>query len=82
MNLVARDCSHLIITRRGWLPFSKHDLTLRLAEQGYGTLYTGGGAEYDVSISLFSRFYPSDVYSQLRLRALCIRPYTEQARLD
>jgi endonuclease YncB( thermonuclease family) len=32
---------------KGRIPFVKSDLTLRLAERGYATLYTGGGAEYD-----------------------------------
>ena len=33
--------------KRRFLPFLKRDLTMELAKNGYGTLYTGGGAEYD-----------------------------------
>jgi endonuclease YncB( thermonuclease family) len=50
IKLLRRDQYNRAVAKvfvKGWLPFSKHDLTLRLAEQGYGTLYTGGGAEYD-----------------------------------
>lgn len=35
------------VTTKGFLPFTKKDLSIGLVEQGYGTLYTGGGAEYD-----------------------------------
>jgi micrococcal nuclease len=35
------------VTIKGMLPFSKSDVSLRLAEEGLATLYTGGGAEYD-----------------------------------
>lgn len=31
----------------GVIPFTKRDLTKELAKNGYGVLYTGGGAEYD-----------------------------------
>jgi endonuclease YncB( thermonuclease family) len=37
------------VTTPGFLPFTKKDVTLQLAERGLATLYTGGGAEYDVS---------------------------------
>lgn len=37
------------VTTKGFLPFTKKDVTLQLAERGLATLYTGGGAEYDVS---------------------------------
>lgn len=37
------------VTTRGLLPFTKNDVTLKLAERGLATMYTGGGAEYDVS---------------------------------
>ena len=36
------------VTIKGFLPFTKKDVTLELAERGLATLYTGGGAEYDV----------------------------------
>mmetsp|Transcript_19111 Transcript_19111/g.26495 ORF Transcript_19111/g.26495 Transcript_19111/m.26495 type:complete len:147 (-) Transcript_19111:49-489(-) len=35
------------VTTRGFLPFTKADMSIGLAEKGYGILYTGGGAEYD-----------------------------------
>ena len=38
------------VTTKGFLPFTKKDVTLQLAERGLATLYTAGGAEYDVSI--------------------------------
>jgi endonuclease YncB( thermonuclease family) len=40
------------VTTRGILPFTKKDVTLKLAERGLATLYTGGGAEYDVGFSM------------------------------
>mmetsp|Transcript_36133 Transcript_36133/g.73409 ORF Transcript_36133/g.73409 Transcript_36133/m.73409 type:complete len:284 (+) Transcript_36133:179-1030(+) len=36
-----------VTTRNNILPFLRTDLTKGLAERGYATLYTGGGAEYD-----------------------------------
>lgn len=36
-----------VTTRNKFLPFLKTDLSSGLAEQGYASLYTGGGAEYD-----------------------------------
>jgi hypothetical protein len=54
-------------------------LTLRLAEQGYGTLYTGGGAEYDVSIPLFQDFIP--VMSTLNCDFVpCVSAHTQNKR--
>ena len=35
------------VQTKRFLPFLKKDLTMELAKSGYGTLYTGGGAEYD-----------------------------------
>ena len=37
----------VITTRNKYIPFLKNDLSRGLAEQGYASLYTGGGAEYD-----------------------------------
>jgi endonuclease YncB( thermonuclease family) len=37
------------VSTPGFLPFTRKDVTLQLAERGLATLYTGGGAEYDVS---------------------------------
>jgi len=36
-----------ITTRNKFLPFLANDLSTSLLEQGYASLYTGGGAEYD-----------------------------------
>ena len=33
----------------GWVPFLKRDLTVELARRGLAELYTGGGAQYNVS---------------------------------
>ena len=35
------------VSTKGFLPFTKKDVSLQLAEQGLATLYSGGGAEYD-----------------------------------
>ena len=43
------------VTIKGFLPFTKKDVTLQLAERGLATLYTGGGAEYDVRRILLVR---------------------------
>jgi endonuclease YncB( thermonuclease family) len=40
------------VTTKGILPFTKKDVTLKLAERGLATLYTGGGAEYDVRVCI------------------------------
>ena len=37
----------VITTRNKFIPFLKTDLSRGLAERGYASLYTGGGAEYD-----------------------------------
>ena len=37
-----------------FVPFLKTDVTLSLANKGYATLYTGGGAQYDVSSLLMT----------------------------
>ena len=36
-----------VTTPNRYLPFLKTDLSKGLAERGYASLYTGGGAEYD-----------------------------------
>lgn len=36
-----------VTTRNKFLPFLKTDLSKGLVDQGYATVYTGGGAEYD-----------------------------------
>jgi len=35
------------VTTPGFLPFTKQDVSVKLAENGLATLYIGGGAEYD-----------------------------------
>ena len=50
VKLLRRDQYNRVVGKvlvKGWIPFRRSDLTLRLAERGYATLYTGGGAEYD-----------------------------------
>lgn len=42
------------VTTPGFLPFTKKDVTMKLVERGLATLYTGGGAEYDVSSHVLS----------------------------
>jgi endonuclease YncB( thermonuclease family) len=50
VKLLRRDQYNRAVAKvfvKGWFPFTKCDISIRLAEQGYATLYTGGGAEYD-----------------------------------
>lgn len=50
VKLLRRDQYNRVVGKvfvKSWIPFRKTDLTLQLAERGYATLYTGGGAEYD-----------------------------------
>lgn len=45
------------VTTPGFLPFmTRKDVTMKLVERGLATLYTGGGAEYDVSIVVVKSF--------------------------
>jgi endonuclease YncB( thermonuclease family) len=52
IKLLRRDQYNRAVAKvqvRGFLPFIKKDVSVKLAEKGLCTLYTGGGAEYDVS---------------------------------
>ena len=53
------------VMTNGFLPFTKTDVTLRLAESGLATLYTGGGAEYDVCYFLIGWLIDFFAHTQL-----------------
>lgn len=59
VRLRMKDASSLLLNSpllySGSFPFTKQDLSLKLAEQGLATLYTGGGAEYDAKLELIEK---------------------------